>query len=495
MGEISEKKSYRQIFKATTIFGGVQIISVLINLLKSKIIAIFLGPEGMGIFYLLQNPIKLISQVSGLGINISGIREVSKSTNEHDIDEQTKSIITVRRWTRVSGLIGTVLTIILSSSLSKWSFGNTDYTWSFCLLSVVVLLTALGNENDVILKGTRQINNIARAGIYSAASSLAVTFPLYYFFKLQGIIPVLISTALFVYVFNRNYSRKVPLGRASLSYTETFQRGKKMASLGIMLVIAGFAETLAMYLVNIFIRNAGNIEDVGLFQAGMQITNVSISLVYTAMAGDYFPRLSAICHRTGEMNKLVNQQAVIAALISTPILMMMITFVSLLIQVFLSKSFLPVSNFIHWILLAAVFRASTWTIHYIILAKGDSKLFLKLVLLTNSLQLMFYIGGYKVYGLMGLGLGYLVTMTSNAAFMYYIIHRKYHFSFKREFIQLLTFGFIMTAMCIISGFVFNDLYKYITNSFIIVITIIISIRKLNQKIDLLDILKQYKKNK
>lgn len=76
------KESYKQILKATSVFGGVQIFKIVIDLLKSKIIALFLGPEGVGMFSLFQNPVQLISQLTGLGINTSAIRDVAQSRED-----------------------------------------------------------------------------------------------------------------------------------------------------------------------------------------------------------------------------------------------------------------------------------------------------------------------------------------------------------------------------------------------------------------------------
>ena len=106
-----------------------------------------------------------------------------------------------------------------------------------------------------------------------------------------------------------------------------------------MMVLSTVIQTLTMYLVNLFIRIHGNISDVGLFQAGMQITNISIDLVFTAMAGDFYPRLAAICKDKEQANVLVNQQAEVASLICTPILIGMLTFCPVLIQIFLSIYF------------------------------------------------------------------------------------------------------------------------------------------------------------
>lgn len=50
MTEIAEGNSnYRSIFKAASLFGGVQIWKILIQLVQEKAIAILLGPVGMGI--------------------------------------------------------------------------------------------------------------------------------------------------------------------------------------------------------------------------------------------------------------------------------------------------------------------------------------------------------------------------------------------------------------------------------------------------------------
>ena len=47
--EDSSKNSYRSILKGTSIFGGMQVFLILINLVRGKFVAMFLGPEGMGI--------------------------------------------------------------------------------------------------------------------------------------------------------------------------------------------------------------------------------------------------------------------------------------------------------------------------------------------------------------------------------------------------------------------------------------------------------------
>ena len=181
------------------------------------------------------------------------------------------------------------------------------------------MFIALGNENDVILKGQRKIVYIAKAGVSSALCGLIASIPAYYFLGKDGIAAIVVLTFFAVYFFNRHYARKEIIKEVDLTGREIFQRGKTMASLGSMLVLASVVHTAIAYLTNLFIRNYGDLADVGFYQAGMAITTISIDMVYNAMAGDFYPRLSAVCNDRNKSNDLINQQAEVATLVCTPI--------------------------------------------------------------------------------------------------------------------------------------------------------------------------------
>ena len=53
------KSSYRQILKATSLFGSVQLFNILIAVLRTKLIAILIGPIGIGIAGLLNSTIEI----------------------------------------------------------------------------------------------------------------------------------------------------------------------------------------------------------------------------------------------------------------------------------------------------------------------------------------------------------------------------------------------------------------------------------------------------
>ncbi|MCC8088791.1 MAG: oligosaccharide flippase family protein [Rikenellaceae bacterium] len=494
MGRSGKRSSYRQIFKATTIFGGVQVFSVVINLLRAKVIALFLGPEGMGIFYLFQNPLTIISQITGLGIGSSGIRDVAKTDSAQDTHLLSITFDTIKKWTRLGGLAGTLLTFILAKHLSMWSFGSEEYAWAFVWLSGTVFFVTVSNGYDAMLKGTRRLKSIAKAGIISSSAGLIASIPLYYYLGVTGIVYGTIATVLALFAANWYYSSKIPSERVEQSAGEVFDRGKKMASLGIMMVLASIMETLAMYIVNMYIRSNGDTADVGLFQAAIQITNISVGLVYTAMAGDYYPRLSAVCGVRSKVNELVNQQAEIAAIITAPILIGMMLFSPFLIRILLSPEFLPVIRFVNWILFASLLRSLYWTIHWVMLAHGHTRMFFYMCLIPNALTVALYIPLYNYGGINALGAGYLAQNLITTLILYYALRRKYLLIIRRGYFNIFFTGLAAGTIVLLSLSLLNKYYGLASGIVILILLLWYSFRELNRRVGVVNFISKLRRH-
>src|SRR5690606_5192291 len=77
MEMLESKNSYRQILKATSLFGGVQVFNILIAIVRSKFVALWIGPTGYGITTLLTSTLNLIVGMTNLGLDKSAVKEIS----------------------------------------------------------------------------------------------------------------------------------------------------------------------------------------------------------------------------------------------------------------------------------------------------------------------------------------------------------------------------------------------------------------------------------
>ena len=143
----TNSNSYKSIMKGTAIFGGTQFFAILVNLIRGKLVALFLGPEGMGISSLMMSSMNTIQQFSSLGLNLSIVKEISKA-KETGKEEKLLLVISIARaLLRITAIIGALFTILFSRFLSNITFGNVDYYWYFILLSIVPFPIIIGSSH------------------------------------------------------------------------------------------------------------------------------------------------------------------------------------------------------------------------------------------------------------------------------------------------------------------------------------------------------------
>ena len=177
-----KEESYKNIFKTTFLFGFVQVFNILIKVITNKIVAVLLGAEGMGIVGIYNNTLEFIKSGTSLGISQSAVRDISEA-NAKDDDKRFSSTISVtNRVIIITGLLGGIVTLLLSPWLSEWTLGNRDYTFAFMLLSIVVVARILTDGQLAILKGMRQLRSLAKASMLGAVAGLVVGGPMYYLY-------------------------------------------------------------------------------------------------------------------------------------------------------------------------------------------------------------------------------------------------------------------------------------------------------------------------
>ena len=76
--------SYSHVLKYTGLFGGVQGLSILVGIVRNKLVAMILGPEGMGLISLFNSTINLLSNSTNLGISMSAVRNISEVYDSGD---------------------------------------------------------------------------------------------------------------------------------------------------------------------------------------------------------------------------------------------------------------------------------------------------------------------------------------------------------------------------------------------------------------------------
>lgn len=480
-----DKSAYRQIMKATSIFGGVQVFQILIGIIRSKFIALLLGPAGMGLSGLLQAGTSMIAGLTNFGLSTSAIKNISAAQAEEDEEKVGRVIVVFRRLVWATGLLGLIATLGLSSFLSQITFGNKDYTWTFALLSITLLIDQLSAGQSVLLRALRQVKLMAKSSMIGSMLGLVTTIPLYYFYGKDGIVPALILAAFTSFFLSWYFASKLPFKKVKVNFSTIKIEGKEMLTMGFMISLSGIITNAFSYLVRIFISNYGSIDDVGLYSAGFAIINTYVSMIFTAMATDYYPKLSGVTHDLDKMNQTINQQAEIAILILSPIILIFIVFIKWVIFLLYSEAFLPINQMILFAAAGMQFKALSWAIAFVFLAKSAGKFFFWNELVTNIYMLGLNVAGYYWYGLTGLGISFLLTYILYTIQVYLVSKSFFKFKIDNKLVKIFFVNLVLIGFCILSVLLIKNNYlMYFIGLILIVWSIIYNFIILNKRMEL-----------
>jgi O-antigen/teichoic acid export membrane protein len=484
------KASYLQIVKTTSLFGGVQFFNIIISIIRTKLIAIFIGPAGMGIAALLNSTINIISGITGLGIETSAVKHISGSYQNDDLNSVSANVTIVKKLALFTGIFGALLTIFLSEWLSQLTFGNSEHTFSFVFLSITLLFKQLSTGELVVLQGLRKMKLLAKANFYGNLFGLLFSIPLYYYYRIDAIVPTIIVASLSSVLFSSYFSKKIGIVKTNVSNNQLTTEGKSIIRLGIMLTFSGFLTLLSTYLIQIYVGKIGGLEEVGFYNAGFTLLNSYVGIIFTVMATDYFPRLASICDDNEKVRTSVIQQSFMSILIITPIIILFLIFIPLIIKILYTPKFISIMSMVCFGILGMLFRAVSWSMGFIIIAKGDSNVFIKTALGFSVLSLILNVFGYYFYGLEGLGFSF---------FVYYLIHffvvklitkKRYGFYFDNDFYQTYLICILMCIVTFLFSYIQYTVLKYSLMSVTGLLSFVFVLSQFNKKVELKDLIKK-----
>ena len=489
MASETEKQEYKNSLKATSLFGGVQVYNIIITILKSKVVALLLGPGGMGIYGLLTSTTGLITSATNFGLATSAVKDIAGANASGDMKRVSRTITVFRRWVWVTGLLGMLVCLGLSSFWSQLTFGNKDYTVAFSVLSLSLLFTQLSSGQIALLQGMRKYSFMAKSSVLGSSAGFLLTLPLYYFWGIDAIVPVIVLSSLASLVLSWYFSRKVQTEPVRLNWRETVEGGKGMVKMGFFIALQGLLAVGAAYIVRLYIRSEGGVDEVGLYTAGFAIINTYVGLVFTAISSEYYPRLAGFCNDPDKFNQAVNQEIEISLLLLGPIILVFIVFANVAIALLYSNKFLGIDGMLYWAILGIFFKAPSWCLAFSFIAKGDTKAYfwseLTAIAYTTALNILFYRYG----GLTGMGISFLACYLLYYIQMWLICRYRYGYRAFSSIWPLFFPNLILGIVCLCLVVFISDFVRYGAGSLIVMVSLVLSYRGLDSSIGIRHILK------
>jgi PST family polysaccharide transporter len=401
-----EKKSYSRIIKSSSMIGGAQGINMLIGMVRVKFVAILIGPIGVGLVATYQSMVQLIGTLAGLGLHTSAVRDIAQAVGKGDQEHIGRTVLSLRRMCWLTGTLGTVTVLLLSPTLSHFTFDSPDYATDISLVGLTILFTNLKGGQMALIQGMRRISDLAKLNVIGTVSGTIISVSLYFLLGMDGIVPAIVMLSLTELCASWWFARKVIVPKVSMSWADSIKAAGGMVKMGLAVMWSGLLFAIVAYLTRILIVQEIDLVSVGIFSAAFALSGMVVNFVLSAMGADYYPSLTAINNDHKKMKELVNQQTEIGLLLALPGLLATLAFAPWAIKLFYTAEFYQSAELLRWFAIGCMGRVISWPLGFIILAKGLSRLFVVTETVINLIHLALIIILLKLFGIEGVAIAF-----------------------------------------------------------------------------------------
>lgn len=409
--------------KSSALIGGSSIFNIGFGVVRTKAIALILGQSGVGLFGIYGSINDLTRSIAGMGVNSSGVRQIAEAAGSGDAQRLARTATILRRVAFCSGTIGAFLLLVLSRPISWLTFKDYHHTGLVALLALAVFFGDISQGQAALVQGMRRIADLARMSVLGAFYGTLFSIPIIYFFHEDGVVPSLVCVAAMGILTSWWYARKIKIERVKLTMQQAREEITGLLKLGVVFMTTGMMPLGAGYLVNIIMLRKFDLAAVGCYLSASMLGGQYVNFITQAMGADFYPRLTAVTSDHKECNRLVNEQVEVGLLLAAPGVIATLTFAPLVIWLFYSSAFAPAVEILRWICLGMMMRVASWPMAFVLVARGERRLYFWTELLANGLFIALIWAGLSVFGLKGAGIAFFSLYVAYWLGVYLIVRR------------------------------------------------------------------------
>ena len=398
-------------FIKTSLYSGISTaISLLVRLISNKIVAVYLGTNGIFLLGQLKDFLRLSNVLSGFGIE-NGIIKYTSQFQESD-EELKKILSTSFKIHLIFSLISSILILFFSNIIAEYLSLDFESKYYFLVLSILVISFSIHTLLMSIINGIKRIKLYVTINVVSVIISAIVMITLVLKYAVIGalyalIINQIITLAVTCILFYLYKPFKISLLFSGFD----FNYFKKLSSFSIMAITGPTCLIISTFIVRYYISDEFDTNFAGSWEAMWRISAIYLLFLISTFKFYLIPTFSKL------NNEDLKEEVFKIWKVVIPIIIIITAGVYLLrdiiITVLLSKEFFLINEIIFFHLLGDIIKINCWVLGNILISKADTKAF---VFFQIEWSVIFVVLSYfliNAYGFWGVSLAYFIT---------YIIH-------------------------------------------------------------------------
>lgn len=389
------------LFKITSLNSFSVLLKIGIGLITSKLLAVFVGPNGMALLGNLRNFVSSLESISTLGFTNGILKYVAEDKDDKVKLQKVISTVFISLITVTS-----ILSLFLFFFAEFWNrqiFGeNFSYQLVFKVAALLLPLYAISVFLLSLINGLGKFKKVIWINISGNVIGLMVSLYMILQFKTTGaLLSIVISPALLFLVTFYTISKEFNFFESIRWRYFDFKIIKKLSAYTLMaLVSSGFGPVVYLAIRKNVMEVAG-VQQAGFWETMSRISIYYMMFVTTILSVYFFPKLSAA--KNNEDTKKIFRsfyKNIMPVFISALIVIYLSRFI--IIKFLFTEEFLPVTHLFFWQLLGDVFKAASWVLGFQFFAKKMTAPFIVTEVFSLGILYVLSISLIKSFGIKGI---------------------------------------------------------------------------------------------
>jgi O-antigen/teichoic acid export membrane protein len=437
------------------------LLTICTALIQAKILAVLLGPKGLGFFFLAISFLNLMTTIAALGTTSS----VTKLVAEYGGKDEERAIVpsialALAIVTTVSAAL-MVLLLIDQELFRRLMLGGStvdsnDRRFILVLTLLALFPTAWNVVAQASLRGLQSIRHYALAGSLGIVLLLlCVTIPAWLWgvrgALMGSVVGQFLSFGTFAF-----FSLHVLRTRGSLSpgprpSSKPSHLVGRLLQLGVLALIAGLAAAVGQNAVRSYLAAHLSLSAVAFFGAAWSLSNKLPLLIYQTFSAYTIPRISSFGQDWEKIRTEQNHALRLAFLAAAPTIALVISGQNVVIRLLFSSKFLPMGDLMRTMLVGELVSILFWVMSLALYPTGRAGL----NVIAEWTWWTLFLGGVVLltarWGLESIGWAYLGAYTIMASLLYAWQRSRHDFHLTPENLRLLFLSIALVGTVAAAG--------------------------------------------
>jgi len=413
----------RRLVRSTAILGLGSVATVVAAILRAKILAHWLGPEGTGVLAQLASLTAVLVPLGTLGVGNGLVAMIADARAKGDFARVRALERTALSLAWIVGGGLALFAIVASPWLANGIYHDSGFAWAVIVGGVTVPLSAIASLRVSMLQGHQAVRAMAGLNFVIAASGIITIIPLAYFYGVRGAVAQLaLVAAIYAWWSGRllkplsapaSGAREAPVREQRIDRTLL----RPLLRFGGSALLVGLSSTLTLLILRSILVQKLGLGPNGIYQVCVGVSGLLMPTILNAITATVWPEIAA---QTTDAEAAPSMRGAIrlSFLLTTGACAGILIGAPIWVPLFYSGKFLPALDLLPLQFLGDYFRAAAWMFGIWLVPRNRLKPWVLFDLVYGVTLLVVFVFLVDRVGLKSVVIGYVLAHVTHAVLHY-----------------------------------------------------------------------------